>query len=70
MKAKVKLTFERWKPNGEQTELVMATNDNEQSTGSKALTGTIEASVDKLYELIKAQNEQGRKAMFVLEVVD
>ena len=70
MKAKVMLQFYDWHKDDTKLPLALAADENEQNTGGAPIIGNIELAVNKLYDLVKAQKEQGKKGLFVLEIVD
>ena len=70
MKAKVILKFHDWHQDGTKLPLALAGDENEQNTGGAPIIGNIELAVNKLYDLVKAQKEQGKKGLFILKIVD
>lgn len=70
MKCKVKLYFEKsYKEDAEKPTLELAATNDEPNVAT-ILEGEVRIPKDMIYEILRAAKEEGKKPLFIMEIVD
>lgn len=68
IKAKVRLVMTHWQEPNEAPPLEMTGQENGLHTGF-VLDGVVELEKDEMYDILRAESQDGKKPLFVLEIL-